>query len=204
MRRHQWLIQTARSFDSIITYSSSNLQISQSGVIALSQVCALNNIARRNTRQDDNAIMGATMSVIKTLILPAIISLILFLLITYILLPVWRRYRSRYSQYLPLDSLSSQTSSLRDRITTRLTRFALPSGWRTEGPVMFSNGPDSDDGSEDGEELGDVDDETWRVMGRDAQTARPDNTRRLSRDLEEGFRDDSDDEPDRVVRNART
>ena len=47
---------------------------------------------------------------------------------------------------------------------------------------MFSNGADSDDGLEDGEELGDVDDEAWRSMGMDTQTATPDDTRRLSRE----------------------
>lgn len=47
---------------------------------------------------------------------------------------------------------------------------------------MFADGAGSDDGLEDGEELSDVDDETWRVMERDTQPARPDNTRRLSRE----------------------
>ncbi|EKJ72640.1 hypothetical protein NXS19_008815 [Fusarium pseudograminearum] len=139
--------------------------------------------------------MGATMSVIKTLIVPAVISLLLFILLTYVLIPLWRRY-ARYSQYLPLDTLSSHTSSLRERITARVA------AWRSNRDVAFASDDGSDDGiGDDGEELGNVDEATWRQMEADTRAARPDNARRLSRDLEEGFRDDSDDEPDRLARN---
>ncbi|KAH7192295.1 uncharacterized protein B0J16DRAFT_380183 [Fusarium flagelliforme] len=136
------------------------------------------------------------MSVIKTLVVPAVISLLLFILLTYVLIPLWRRY-ARYSQYLPLDTLSSQTSSLRERITARIA------AWRSNRDVAFASDDDFDDGldDDDGEELGNVDEATWRQMEADTRAARPDNTRRLSRDLEEGFRDDSDDEPDRLARN---
>ncbi|KAM5383554.1 hypothetical protein ACJZ2D_002003 [Fusarium nematophilum] len=121
--------------------------------------------------------MGATMSVIKTLIVPAVISLLLFILFTYVLIPVWRRY-ARYSQYLPLDSLSSQTSSLWERITSRVA------AWRSNRDVAFASDPGSDDGldDEDGEELGHVDEDTWRQMEADTRAARPDNARRLSRE----------------------
>ncbi|RSL93157.1 hypothetical protein CEP52_013394 [Fusarium oligoseptatum] len=140
--------------------------------------------------------MGASTSMIKTLAVPAVVSLILFLLSTYVLIPLWRRY-ARYSQYLPLDSLSSQTLSLRDRITSRI------SAWRLNRNATFSSDTGSEDGldDEDGEELGHVDEATWRQMEADTRAARPDNTRRLSRDLEEGFRDDSDEESDRLARN---
>ncbi|CEI68976.1 hypothetical protein FSHL1_011074 [Fusarium sambucinum] len=140
--------------------------------------------------------MGATMSVIKTLIVPAVISLLLFILLTYVLIPLWRRY-ARYSQYLPLDTLSSHTSSLRERITARVA------AWRSNRDVTFASDDGFDDGldGDDGEELGNVDEATWRQMEADTRAARPDNARRLSRDLEEGFRDDSDDEPDRLARN---
>ncbi|RGP62005.1 hypothetical protein FSPOR_9560 [Fusarium sporotrichioides] len=136
------------------------------------------------------------MSVIKTLIVPAVISLLLFILLTYVLIPLWRRY-ARYSQYLPLDTLSSHTSSLRERITARVA------AWRSNRDVAFASDDGFDDGldDDDGEELGNVDEATWRQMEADTRAARPDNARRLSRDLEEGFRDDSDDEPDRLARN---
>ncbi|KAF4986854.1 hypothetical protein FDECE_15745 [Fusarium decemcellulare] len=120
--------------------------------------------------------MGATMSV--TLIVPAVISLILFILFTYVLIPAWRRY-ARYSQYLPLDSLSSHTSSLRDRITSRIA------AWRSNRGVAYASDTGSDvglDDDEDGEELGHVDEATWRQMEADTRAARPDNARRLSRE----------------------
>ncbi|KAF5021501.1 hypothetical protein F66182_6444 [Fusarium sp. NRRL 66182] len=122
--------------------------------------------------------MGATVSVIKTLIVPAVISLLLFILLTYVLIPLWRRY-ARYSQYLPLDTLSSQTSSLRQRITSRIAT------WRSNRGVAFASDGDSDNGiddDDDGEELGNVDEATWRQMEADTRAARPDSTRRLSRE----------------------
>ncbi|KAM0343693.1 hypothetical protein ACHAPU_008284 [Fusarium lateritium] len=124
--------------------------------------------------------MGATTSVIKTLVVPAVISLLLFILFTYVLIPFWRRY-ARYSQYLPLDTLSSQTSSLRQRITSRVAT------WRSNRGVAFASDDGSDDGlddddDDDGEELGNVDEDTWRQMEADTRAARPDNTRRLSRE----------------------
>lgn len=54
-------------------------------------------------------------------------------------------------------------------------------------------GRDSFD-SEDGEELEDVDDSATERGRNSHETI--DNTRRLSRDLEEGFMDDSDEESD--------
>lgn len=71
----------------------------------------------------------------QTLIVPAIVSLLIFLLTTYVLLPFWRRYRARYAQYLPLDSLSNQTSSLRHRIVNRIA------AWRSssESGVAFAS-----------------------------------------------------------------
>ncbi|KAI5461504.1 hypothetical protein BGZ63DRAFT_237178 [Mariannaea sp. PMI_226] len=150
--------------------------------------------------------MGSTISVIKTLIIPAITSLILFILLTYVVIPGWRRYRNRYSQYLPLDSISSRTSGLRSRITARLAAIPIPARLRPEGSfIAFASRASSDAGLDDdevGEELSDVDDDTRRVLERVARTSRQDNTRRLSRDLEEGFRDDSDDEQDRITQSA--
>ncbi|KAI9149431.1 hypothetical protein HJFPF1_11484 [Paramyrothecium foliicola] len=137
--------------------------------------------------------MESSWSVIKTLIVPAVISLVIFLLLTFVVVPIWRRYRNRYGQYLPLDSISSSTSSLRDRITTRFARMMASSPLNRDR----SNSSSAQIDLEDGEELDDVDEETWRAVERQAQLGRPDNSRRLSRDLEEVFRDDSDDEQDR-------
>ncbi|KAK1760718.1 electron transport complex subunit C [Echria macrotheca] len=140
--------------------------------------------------------MGASFAVIKTLIAPAIISLILFLLSTYVLYPLWQHYRTRYSNYLPLETISSQTSSLRTRIQDAIARFLAPSLWRrsvTDTLVVAESGSDAGFDSDDGEELGAVHHPSG-VLGHSRPTI--DSIPRLSRDLEEGFMDDSDDELD--------
>ncbi|TFB04002.1 hypothetical protein CCMA1212_003950 [Trichoderma ghanense] len=134
--------------------------------------------------------MGDTLSGIKTLVIPAVISLILFLVLTFVVVPVWRRYRSRYSQYLPLDAISEHTTSLRYRITGRLLRIAsLPFTWRRDRQVASGQaggggggGGLSDRDLEEGEELEDIDDDIAQVLEAIARSRRPDNTRRLSRE----------------------
>ncbi|KAL0943832.1 uncharacterized protein CTRU02_201719 [Colletotrichum truncatum] len=145
--------------------------------------------------------MGATMSVIKTLIIPAVISLILFVASTYVILPLWRKWRSRYSQYLPVDTISASTVSLRHRIQNGIARMMVASTWRRNAHDRLVVATEPSDDGEDGEELGEVGEETRRAMSDDARRNRHDNTRRLSRDLEEGFRDDSDDSDDDNERN---
>ncbi|KOS21343.1 hypothetical protein ESCO_006733 [Escovopsis weberi] len=171
--------------------------------------------------------MAGTLNVIKVLIVPAIVSLTIFLLLTFLLIPFWRRYRLRYAQYLPLaninanlEGLSSRTSSLRDRIANYLFNLAFVSSWRSNRHLARAsavsgadNGDDDDDDDDssgddaaairalsaqmDGEELSAVRVETLRAWESHARAAmRPEYTRRLSRELEEGFRDDSDEEPD--------
>ncbi|KAK0635326.1 hypothetical protein B0T17DRAFT_502878 [Bombardia bombarda] len=140
--------------------------------------------------------MSASFSVIKTLVVPALISLILFLASTYVFIPLWQRYRNRYSQYLPLETISSQTSSIRARVQGFFGRLLVPSSWRQrlqDRLVVAERGSDAGYDSDEGEELGDVDESTRSVLtpGRNVAI---DSARRLSRDLEEGFRDDSDEE----------
>lgn len=122
-------------------------------------------------------------------------------------MPAWKRYRARYSQYLPLDTISSHTTTLRQRVQATLARYLLPSTWRSD----FNNGyvVSAEDGfggefdEDEGEELSDVDDNRREALSLDARRGAVDD-RRLSRDLEEGFKDDSDDEgaEDRHVRNV--
>jgi hypothetical protein len=144
----------------------------------------------------------------------------LYLVIFHALLPLYRRHRARYSQYLPL-----QPSSLRDRLSTLFVRLFVPSTWSFRG--RFAGGQARRDSvlSADGElfdaESGeamvgfDVQDRSRRRDGMDRQVSNMnaatrtvsgaripprrvvESDRRLSRELEEGFRDDSeDDEPD--------
>ncbi|ORY71302.1 uncharacterized protein BCR38DRAFT_453880 [Pseudomassariella vexata] len=142
--------------------------------------------------------MGSTLSVVKTLIVPALISLILFLVSTYILIPLWRQYRSRYSHYLPLETISDRTSSLRSRVQDAIARWIVPSQWRMgmRERLVIADG-DSDVGfsSDEGEELDVVvGEDRRRALSLDTRTEQTDSMMRLSRDLEEGFMDDSDDE----------
>lgn len=123
--------------------------------------------------------------ILQTLVVPAVISLLFFLLLTYILLPAWRRYRARYAQYLPIDSFASRTWSLRDRLATRIATFANRREDRHLGPGALGidhRDEQIDDG--EGEELGDVDGHMRRAIESHvrAMGARVDNTRRLSRE----------------------
>ncbi|PNY27733.1 Uncharacterized protein TCAP_02352 [Tolypocladium capitatum] len=129
----------------------------------------------------------------KALFVPAVISLLIFLVLTFVLAPIWRRYRNRYGQYLPLDSISDRTSSLRHRIVGRFAGFNPLATFLSARQVVFAHGA-----ADDGEELGDVDEDTWRrAVDSHVPSAQLESSRRLSRDLEEGFMDDSDEEPDR-------
>ncbi|KAI1497571.1 hypothetical protein F5X99DRAFT_396484 [Biscogniauxia marginata] len=148
--------------------------------------------------------MGSTLSVVKTLIIPAVISLILFLVSTYLLVPLWRHYRNRYSQYLPLDTISNRTSSIRGRVQDAIAHWVVPPRWRIGSRLAMGSEAESDVGysSEEGEELDDVLEDRRHALSLDAHNMRTDSIRRLSRDLEEGFRDDSEEDDD-DARNRR-
>jgi len=133
---------------------------------------------------------------------PALISLALYILLSYLLIPIWRRYRNRYSQYLPIDRITTRTTSLRHRLQGALVDFLLPSSWRSDfnrGRFAISPHEGSDSGFDDdeGEELFEVDDNRREALSLDARRGRDEDGRRLSRELEEGFKDDSDDEEPR-------
>ncbi|KAI9746410.1 MAG: hypothetical protein M1818_000123 [Claussenomyces sp. TS43310] len=143
--------------------------------------------------------MGATASLVKTLIVPAAISLGLYVLLFYAIVPLWQRYRGRYSRYLPLEMISSGTTTLRARVHNFCTCCQIPSSWRSgtqQSHFAVGAQNESDDGLdlEEGEELFDVDERRRAALSLDARRGREEEGRRLSRDLEEGFRDDSDDE----------
>ena len=120
----------------------------------------------------------------QTLVVPALIALIGYLILTFLVVPVWQRYRSRYSQYLPLETITNQTSSLRHRIQNAIGSFLVPSGWRQRLQDRLVVGADtgSEGGydSDVGEELGDIDDDR-RPESMD-RSGEADSTRRLSRE----------------------
>jgi hypothetical protein len=133
---------------------------------------------------------------------PAIISLILYLIISYLLVPIWKRYRGRYSNYLPLDTISTQTTSIRQNIQSALIGLLVPSTWQqrfnqSRYVTAAEDGIGSDFNENEGEELFDVDERRREALSLDARRGRDDDGRRLSRDLEEGFKDDSDEESER-------
>lgn len=148
----------------------------------------------------------------QSIFIPALISLVLFLLASYVVVPMWRRYRSRYSQYLPLDRISTHTSSVRERIHAALlsaaAKWLLPSGWRTDFEAQqaaFTRGETSDFDEDEGEELYTVDDVESRrreALSLDVHRGTDDTGRRLSRELEEGFKDDSDESGDETEVNG--
>ncbi|KZF21409.1 hypothetical protein L228DRAFT_171739 [Xylona heveae TC161] len=145
--------------------------------------------------------MGKFTGFFKTVLVPALISLGLYLILHYFLLPVIRRHRHRYSQYLPLQSISDRTTSASLRVLRALNTLDWRPRWANSLPVWrnYQNHHLYND-----EEL--LDDELGEGMvGFDVNTIRReeleiqashgiDNQRRLSRELEEGFRDESDEE----------
>ncbi|KAI9762863.1 MAG: hypothetical protein M4579_000216 [Chaenotheca gracillima] len=153
--------------------------------------------------------MSKTLGFLKTILLPAVISFGLYLLLTYALLPIYHRYRQRYHQYLPLDTISSHTISLRERIADALTTFVLPSSWSRSsralgggsggggggyGRDVFDTESLVDDEEGEGMVGFEIDAHRREALERTRHAAMGEGERRLSRDLEEGFRDDSDDE----------
>ncbi|KAJ5205576.1 hypothetical protein N7491_003794 [Penicillium cf. griseofulvum] len=139
----------------------------------------------------------------KTILTPAAIALSIYILASCVIIPFFRRYHQRYSQYLPLHSISAHTLSLRDRITDKVMQFFLPSRWRWGARIADHDTISIDD--EEGEMLVGINRDSAR---RGALEERRNDTlgeteSRLSRDLEQGFMDDSDDEGNEGRRNGR-
>ncbi|KAJ5358492.1 uncharacterized protein N7496_010905 [Penicillium cataractarum] len=144
--------------------------------------------------------MGSSLNFAKTILIPASIALTIYLLFTLLIIPFFRRYHQRYSQYLPLHTLSAHTLSLRDRIADTIMRFFLPSSWRRDAHL---HEPDNDNISIDEEEgelmVGmDMDARRREALERRRSQA-PETQGRLSRELEEGFMDESDEEEETEV-----
>lgn len=165
-------------------------------------------------------IIGATLDmfpgqsltgILQSLLLPALIALALFLLLTHVLIPAYRRHRQRYAQYLPVSdswqsSLASSTSTLRQRMSDALMTLVLPSRWgewRFRRYASQRSRVVDAEGERGDEEMGDIPEDVEdddMVPGRrdavslDQRSSGIDSNRRLSRELEEGFRDSSEEE----------
>ncbi|EMC96442.1 hypothetical protein BAUCODRAFT_122446 [Baudoinia panamericana UAMH 10762] len=140
--------------------------------------------------------------IFKVVLLPALIAAAIYVSLAYILVPLYRQHRARYSQYLPLDTISAQTSTLRSRLSDALTRMILPSSMRWRGEVVVDARAGEDElafGEEEGESM--VGFNVTRMQrGRDEMGGRVadelDSQRRLSLELEQGFKDDSEEDDD--------
>ncbi|KAL4801704.1 hypothetical protein BDV18DRAFT_72138 [Aspergillus unguis] len=138
--------------------------------------------------------MGSASSLAKTLLIPAVISLVLYVLISFLIVPFFRRYHQRYSQYLPLETITARTSSLWERMLDAIMRRFLPSTWRQQAHISDANDNVSILDEEGEIMVGmNMDDAHREALERRRSTVAEDEGR-LSRELEEGFIDDSDDE----------
>lgn len=139
---------------------------------------------------------------VKTLLIPAFISLAIYLLFSYLILPLVRQHRHRYNHYLPLDTISSHTTSIRHRVLDFVVSRIVPSTWArdrnsrlVDGSGRLHDDADSLFDEEEGEDMVGFDMDPRRREALDRRRSEADEgERRLSRDLEEGFRDDSDEE----------
>ncbi|KAK5109211.1 hypothetical protein LTR62_007193 [Meristemomyces frigidus] len=154
--------------------------------------------------------------VVKALFAPALIAAALYGTLVYIILPLHRRHRERYSQYLPLNTLSTSTTTFRQRLWDGVVRLLLPRSlrWRREATDARYQAEEVDEqwvlGEEEGEAMvgfgNDV--EGFAERGRDGRGGRVvigsgmggggmvgrEEVGRASVELERGFRDDSSEE----------
>ena len=120
------------------------------------------------------------------------------MVLSYAIIPLYRQHRQRYAQYLPLETISQRTSSFRSRISDALVRFLTPTAWLNGRPPGGRYNAGEGDGSlfdeEEGEGLVGFDIDAQRREHLERSNENANSDRRLSRDLEEGFQDDSDEE----------
>lgn len=113
---------------------------------------------------------------------------------------------------MPLNSLAASTTSIRHRIYAGLVAFLLPSTWfRGRDGSGLADGLDR--AGDEGDSLTDAEEgESMMGLELDARTREAlerrgsefgEGERRLSRELEEGFRDDSEDEEEKEDADAR-
>jgi hypothetical protein len=135
---------------------------------------------------------------LQTILVPLFLAALLYVLLVFILLPFVRRHRSRYSQYLPMSaSVTDFPTSWRTNLSDALYNLFAPSAWVRQRAVIDGSGQHDDDLFDDEEGEGMVGFDPIDERRREALEQRRsimEEERRLGRDLEEGFKDDSDDE----------
>jgi hypothetical protein len=157
--------------------------------------------------------MSGFVHFLKTIFIPLFLAALLYILLAHLILPFIRRHRTRYSQYLPITtdlSLSTATASWRTRISDAVYNLFMPSSWTrsSRSRLRVVDGSGSGSGGEhdhtedelfddeEGEGMVGFDpiDERRREALEQRRSIMGDEQRRLGRELEEGFKDDSDDE----------
>ena len=124
----------------------------------------------------------------QTLLLPPIFAFALYLLTTYLILPYYRHLRARSSySLLPSSQSSSNNPSLTTRLFTRIQNLVGGSKRRASSNSLLG-----DEELEEG--FDDLSDEVIRGRNDVAGDSDTEGDRRLSRELEGGFRDSSDEE----------
>jgi hypothetical protein len=130
---------------------------------------------------------------------PLFLAAILYVLLAFIILPFVRRHRSRYSQYLPMPAgVPEFSTSWRTKLSDALYNLFAPSTWLRSRGIVDGSGDHNDDelfDDEEGEGMVGFDPiDERRREALEQRRSIMEEERRLGRDLEEGFKDDSDDE----------
>ncbi|KAH4102487.1 hypothetical protein HBI65_176480 [Parastagonospora nodorum] len=133
---------------------------------------------------------------LKTILIPLFLAALLYILLALIVLPFVRRHRSRYSQYLPMPAgVPEFSSSWRTKLSDALYNLFAPSSWGRTQRVVDASGDDELFDDEEGEGMVGFDPiDERRREALEQRRSMMEEERRLGRELEEGFKDDSDDE----------
>lgn len=138
----------------------------------------------------------STTNTIQGILIPLFIALVLYLSATLLIVPFIRRHRTRYSQYLPMPTtLSTHAISWRTKLSDALYTLFVPSTW-TRQPVVHVHDDDEDEfDDEEGEGMVGFDPiDERRREALEQRRSMVEEERRLGRELEQGFKDDSEDE----------
>lgn len=137
----------------------------------------------------------ATAEPFKALALPLALALALYFVLAFAILPFIRRHRTRYASYLPLAPPAFAPASWRTSLADALCRLATPSAWRRPHHARV---PSSDDDLFDDDEgegmVGFAPMEGARREALERRRSVGHDERRLGRELEQGFKDDSEDD----------
>ncbi|KAJ4357085.1 hypothetical protein N0V95_002823 [Ascochyta clinopodiicola] len=140
--------------------------------------------------------MAGFIHFLRAILTPLIIALALYLSATLLILPFIRRHRTRYSQYLPMpNTLTTHATTWRTTLSDALYGLFMPSTWTRQPPVHMHDDDSSDFDDDEGEGMVGFDPvDERRREALEQRRSLVDEERRLGRELEQGFKDDSEDE----------